>query len=257
MNSNDYILKAKKIHGDRYDYSLVQYKNNSIKIKIICSEHGIFEQAPYSHLSGRGCPKCAGRIVTDVDFILRSNKIHGKKYDYSLVQYMTTHKKVKIICPEHGIFEQAPSGHLSGRGCPKCVGKYMNSNDYILKAKKIHGDRYDYSLTEYNGTNEKVKIICPKHGVFEQLPNNHLQPNRCPKCVGHTKLTNDDYILKAKKIHGDRYDYSLTEYKNNNTKIKIICPKHGVFEQIPSKHVNMKRGCKECKKKKVASIKLS
>ena len=117
---------------------------------------------------------------------------------------------------------------------------------FISKAKKIHGSKYDYSQSKYVNIKTKVKIICPIHGVFEQLPNNHiLKAQRCPACTGNKKKTTSSFIVEANKIHKNKYDYSLVKYKNNQTKIIIKCPKHGEFERTPSSHL-MGRGCYHC-----------
>lgn len=75
----------------------------------------------------------------------------------------------------------------------------------------------------------KVKIICEKHGIFEQTPAHHMRGNGCQLCSENKKMTNGDFIGKVKEIHGNRYDYSLVEYTNSNTKVKIICEEHGEF----------------------------
>lgn len=119
--------KAKKVHKDKYDYSLVNYTNNKIKVKIICPIHGVFEQTPNNHLRGQGCPKCKGLNLADRQklntkrFIRKAEEIHNDKCDYSLVEYNGCYKKIKIICKYHGLFEQMAYSHLAGHGCPKCV----------------------------------------------------------------------------------------------------------------------------------------
>ena len=128
-NTNEFILKAKSVHSDKYVYDLVMYINAKTKIKIVCSEHGEFEQTPNKHLSGQGCGKCVGKNKTTQDFINGAIKIHGNKYDYSLVDYKNNYTKVSIICEEHGLFEQEPTNHLFGQGCGKCFGK-NKTTDY-------------------------------------------------------------------------------------------------------------------------------
>lgn len=192
MNSFDFIKKAKRIHDDKYDYSLVNYINNKHKIKIICNKHGIFNQSPRDHLNGAGC-SCCGKIknINSIklklqDFIARSNKIHNNKYDYSLVDYKNNSINVIITCPIHGNFKQRPSHHLNGSGCSCCgnvkKGKKNNVLDFIKNAEKVHSDKYDYSLVNYNNSKTKVIIICPIHGNFKQRPNDHLSGAGCPKC---------------------------------------------------------------------------
>ena len=247
LTKDEFILKSKEIHGDKYDYGLVDYKNSYTKVKIICSEHGIFEQTPILHYnSGCNCPKCKGRNRTTDDFIKESKKIHSDKYDYSLVDYINSDTKVKIICSIHGVFEQHAYNHLIGMGCDACGGtKTKNTKIFVDDAKKIHGDKYDYSLVDYINNKRKVKIICPEHGTFEQRPDDHYNGRGCLKCSGSEKSNTIDFIKKSKKIHDDKYNYSLVDYINTDNKVKIICSIHGIFEQSPSSHLSG-CGCQEC-----------
>ena len=189
-----FIEKAKLKHSDSYDYSLVDYINNKTNVKIICQIHGEFEQIPNTHLSGSGCPRCgsiikANKRKLDINtFINRAKEVHGDKYDYSLVKYVGDKIKVKIICPIHSEFEQTPHNHMNGSECTNCSyekrseNKKSNTENFIIKAKKIHGDKYMYDKTVYEDVLKKIKIQCQKHGVFEQSPNGHLNGQGCPKC---------------------------------------------------------------------------
>lgn len=179
----EFINKAIVIHGDKYDYSLVDYKKSKLNVIIICKEHGKFKQTPNSHLQGRGCPKCGGKkkLMTN-EFVKKAKLIHNNKYDYSNVVYTGTLNYINIICPTHGMFRQHANSHLSGRGCPKCVNKNVTTDEFINKAKLIHGNKYDYSLANYINSISKVKIICHMHGIFEQIPNSHLNGEGCPMC---------------------------------------------------------------------------
>jgi len=154
---------------------------------------------------------------------------------------------VKIICPEHGEFEQKPVVHVQGYGCAKCSGNVkLTTEEFIKKAKKVHGDRYDYSKVNYTNNRNKIIIICSEHGEFKQAPQKHLNGQNCPTCTGNVKLTTADFIRKAKEKHGDKYDYSKTEYKTQKFKVIIICPEHGEFEQNPSAHLYGHGGCPKC-----------
>jgi very-short-patch-repair endonuclease len=192
--------------------------------------------------------------LTTEEFIKRSKKIHGDKYDYSLVETNDIYNKVKIICPTHGVFEQATKSHLKGYECKICgqlksnKNRTSNTEEFIKKAKEIHGDEYDYSLVDYKTAKTNVKIICLKHGVFEQTPTNHIHKTNktgCSMCYGTKKRTTEEFIIKAKEIHGDKYDYSLIEYIKSDIRVKIICKEHGIFTQTPQKHLH-KRGCPIC-----------
>jgi len=192
------------------------------------------------------------RKKTTNEFIEDAKKIHSDKYDYSLVSYINNKTKIKIICPIHGIFEQIPIYHINKKcGCPKCKFEklkklFSHSKEYFIEKSKInHRNKYDYSLVKYINNRTKVKIICPVHGVFEQTPFKHVNRG-CQLCGGTSKNTIDNFIEKAKKIHNNKYDYSLVEYINNKSNIKIICKEHGIFEQTPSKHINSKQGCPIC-----------
>ena len=250
-NNNDFITKAHEVHGDKYDYSKVNYVNCETKVCIICSEHGEFWQTSGSHLSGRGCPKCIGRMMSTKEWIERAKLVHGDRYNYSKVEYINSKTKVCIICPEHGEFWQEPNSHLRGTGCPKCAnlssGSYQKSNinDFIIKAKEIHGEKYDYSKVNYVNAKTKVSIICTEHGEFWQTPSSHLRGAGCAKCSGCVKLNTNDFIIKAREIHGDKYDYSKVEYVNTKTKVSIICTEHGEFWQTPNGHLSG-AGCPKC-----------
>lgn len=145
-------------------------------------------------------------ITTDI-FVNKANLIHSNKYDYSLVEYKNSHTKVKIICKEHGEFEQIANNHLNGKGCPYCkkikISQYRSSNleQFLLKANMMHNTKYDYSLSIYNGDKIKIKIICKKHGIFEQTPDKHLEGQGCPLCKsskGEMKILN---FLISNKIN--------------------------------------------------------
>lgn len=249
-----FIKRANEVHNGKYDYSKSVYKNNSTYVTIICPEHGEFQQTPAAHWKGAGCPFCAGNLkMTKDEFITRAKKVHDDAYDYSKVDYSGIDNKVKIVCRKHNYeFEQTPNNHLHGQGCPICgnqkIGDKLrgNTEDFIAKAREVHGDKYDYSKVKYKKANEKVTIICRKHNYeFEQTPNSHLGGCGCPICSGVYRMPKDEFIAKAKEIHGDKYDYSKINYKNLTTKVVITCPDHGDFEQTPHKHLSGS-GCKEC-----------
>jgi hypothetical protein len=130
----------------------------------------------------------------------------------------------------------------------------LTQQDFINKANKKHNNFYDYSLVNYVNAITKVTIICPKHGEFKQQPNNHLYGQRCIKCMGDNvrkaRISNtNDFIKKSKEIHGEKYDYSLVNYKTGKDKVIIICSIHGEFLQTPFAHSSpsMKQGCPFCK----------
>jgi len=201
-----------------------------------------------------------GIKVTTEDFIKKAIAKHGTKYNYSKVVYKCSTEKVIIGCPVHGDVLQTPTWHINGYGCTKCGNslkskhKKIGKDGFIANAKSIHGDKYDYSLIEYTDCDSKVKIICGKHGEFAQSPYAHVNMKQgCPSCgkefcynlCKSKLLTTEEFIEKAKSRHGNRYDYSLVDYVNTATYVKIICSKHGVFKQKPSIHL-VSLGCQKC-----------
>jgi len=232
--TEEFIIDAYCKHSDRYNYKLVDYKNNRIKVKIICHIHGIFEQMSGSHLKGQGCPKCAGNIKKSTEeFIEDAYCKHGDRYNYKLVKYINAKTKVKIICPEHGIFKQMSGSHLKGNGCPKC-GVFELSNkfkkttqQFIEDAYCIHGDKYNYSLVQYRNNKTKVKIICHKHGIFKQTPNAHLQGNGCPKCgnkyngIIYAKNNIPVYNTYTKQLKP--YGIACRRNKEDNNVLEVKC----------------------------------
>ena len=191
--------------------------------------------------------------LTTEEFIEKAKQVYGDKYDYSKVNYINCDTKVIVICKEHGEFETRPDHFYNGHGCPKC-GTKQGSNklrqtkeEFIKKAKEIHGDKYDYSKVEYKTARKKVCIVCPKHGEFWQTPDAHLRGTGCPKCSLYRsyKYTTEEFIELSKKVHGDKYDYSKVEYFNRVTPVCIICHEHGEFWQKPREHFKG-FGCPEC-----------
>lgn len=156
--------------------------------------HGEFWQMPFSHLQGKGCPICAKihikqvQLCTIDEFIIKAKDKHGTYYDYSKVVYKGNRVKVCIICPVHGEFWQTPLSHLQGKGCRICgshkSGQSQKTSliNFIASAMGAHDNYYDYSKAVYINTMMKVCIICPKHGEFWQIPNNHLRGQGCPSC---------------------------------------------------------------------------
>ena len=226
MNTEEFIERAKKVHGDKYSYP-DEYVNSEQKIRIICPVHGTFFQTPHQHLRGQGCMKCYGNEnKTTEQYIAECRKVHGDKYDYSKTVYENAYSIVTITCPLHGDFLQIARTHLYGHGCPECSGKRKFDKDFFIKkAKEIHGDRYDYSLIRTIDNNRsKVPIICNKHGLFYQSVDSHInQRHGCPKCIRSTLEEKVATLLtqvnikyeeqkKFKWLGAQRLDFYLPDY---------------------------------------------
>lgn len=258
-----FLERAKKKYNNLYDYSKVKYIDNKTKVCIICPKHGEFWKTPTSHLQGKGCPRCKlqnyiPRLPNESNqefFIRRANIIHNNKYDYSKVEYVNNSTKVCIICPEHGEFWQIPNDHTSNHSeCPKCAAitrsqkTAFSNEEAINRLKLIHGDKYDYSKVVYKNNRSWIKLICPTHGEFQIKAEWAFKGRGCKKCSNEArKLNTEIFIQRAKEIHGDKYDYSLVNYIDYKTPVRIICPDHGEFWQTPNSHlgVNPSR-CPKC-----------
>lgn len=261
LTQEEFIAKARAVHGDKYDYSKAEYVNDRTRVCIICPEHGPFWQRPNGHFHGYGCNKCgyikAGlkQSLSAEQFINKSKAIHGDKYDYSKVEYINTRTEVCIICPEHGEFWQTPDSHLGGHGCRDCgylkvsEDKSDTVEDFKRKSKIAHGNKYDYSEVDYKDCYIPVKIICPTHGEFYKPPYHHIAGIGCVKCSNKYHKSTNEFIEASKNIHGEKYRYDRTVYISNKKSVIITCPIHGDFEQNPYNHLNG-ADCPCCKESK-------
>jgi len=141
---------------------------------------------------------------TKQEFIEEAQQVHGDRFDYSEVEYVNTHTPVKIMCGQCGlVFFQEPSSHLAGHGCPKCskkkTHKIIDQEVFIARAKEVHGDKYDYSKTEYKDMHSKVHIICPRHGDFYQRAQSHLLGSGCPECKRDKQVERIKRIMEIMK----------------------------------------------------------
>lgn len=254
-----YIEKAKNTHGDKYDYSLVEYKGWNDKIKIICPYHGEFLQKPQNHIL-RGCRRCSDKIHNKVDkerFLEKAISKHKDKFDYSLVKdFNNRYELIDIICKKHGEYKMTPETHLRTMGCEKCAKEVMSKTtrktpeQNIEIIKKVWGDTFKYDKTKEADKDSKLTVTCKKHGDFSKTIDNLIKGQGCPKCIVRVFNvgTKDNFVKKANKYHKNKYDYSLVEYVRSRYKVKILCKEHGIFEQTPNNH--LKAGCPKCDRDK-------
>lgn len=251
-----FIREAKQVHGDKFDYSLVEYVRSDKKVKIICPTHGVFEQEPVNHLS-YDCSRCQfdNKILSNEAYVEKCKKVHGDRYDYSKVEYKGAYSYVVITCSKHGDFEQQARIHVSGFGCKDCAKESISSKNrktteqFIASSEKIHGKRYNYSLVEYVHSQQEVVIGCEKHGNFLQKPKDHIGGSGCSACglestISHSKKDTEYFIEKARSVHGDLYDYSKSKYIAAREPIEIVCKYHGSFWQRVADHYIS--GCSKC-----------
>lgn len=194
---------------------------------------------------------------TTEQFIHQANKKHNNLYDYSKVCYDGDEHKISIICRTHGEFTQRPSHHLSGKGCKKCmcdkIGNLKRKPEmlFLEQCNMIHKDFYNYNKTIYRGKLYNMIVTCPIHGDFEIRADNHHSGSGCKECFlilnrERQKMGSDEFIRRSKILHKEKYTYEGLIYSNLETKVKITCPIHGVFNQSPMVHLN-NSGCPKCK----------
>jgi len=302
LTQEDYIKDCERVHNYKYDYSLVDYENTRSKIKIICKQHGVFEQLSKNHKDGQGCPSCSGRNQILSEYIEKCEKNHNNKYDYSLVTEIKKKSNIRIIDRKTNLTfiqtaEKNENGHTPTKiekeslierfknihnnkykylvdtdivGCTDKIKLVDNiSGDEFLyrvdrhllgmapnkvtlnrfksKSSEIHNNKYDYSLVkEIKGNKDIIDIICPEHGVFKQKVSNHMNlGDKCPECSGIRRWDTGILISEFIKTHFQIYDYSLVKYESTDKKVKIICKKHGVFNQGIHHHLRG-QGCPKC-----------
>lgn len=275
-SADRFIRKSRAVHGDRYDYSQVEYKGPGHKATIVCVKpgHGPFAQLPGGHLIGReGCPDCKREaaqkrlLKPQAEVIAEFRAVHGDRYNYDQVQYTGSDDHVLIGCDQHGVWGQAPGHHRKGHGCPKCgserAGKTTRGTKrkmpkwdlksrwehFLKRAHEVHGDRYGYGFVVYSNSTKPVILVCSKHNLFEQQPAAHLQGSGCPVCGDlrgkGKRWSTEEFIAKARLVHGERYDYSQVDYKHGNTKIQLGCARHGCYLQAPRAHL-AGQDCPKC-----------
>lgn len=166
----EFEAKARKMHGNKYDYSLVDYDNATTKVRIICPSHGEFLQEPSCHLNGNGCNLCAlehssssKRNCAMESFEKKAREVHGNKYDYSLVDYDTSHSCVDIICPTHGVFRQTPSNHLGGCGCQRCNLSHMEGK--LISWLESSGVEFEFQKKFHWLGLQSIDFYLPRHNI--------------------------------------------------------------------------------------------
>lgn len=263
MNTQDFIDRAIKVHGQNYVYDQVVYKNNHTPVKIVCPDHGVFSPTPSSHLIGSRCPKCAQALIAQklsaksrAAFVSKAQVVHaGKGYSYEQVVYINQTTPVKIVCPKHGVWEPLPLNFLRGAGCFWCgierttAAKHDSLASFVAKARATHGERYDYTDTKYVTSQIKCNVRCPAHGEFYLTPSSHVQGTGCPKCgfehVAALRRMPRSVFEQRMKASMPDIDVSKANYAGYKKKLEVVCPVHGSFWKAPD-HLFRGQGCPAC-----------
>ena len=254
LTQEEFIKRARAVHGDTDILDEVKYTSMFDKITLICPTHGRYEMSARQYLRGCRCPKCnTVHYRTPQEFIDEANTIHNNKYDYSHVSEFKTHSRVTFVCPIHGEFKQSWKSHLNGCGCPACSNRKKKTTDEFIKEyKEKYNNNYDLSKVNYVNAYTKVCLICPEHGEFWVTPHALLSQNvGCPVCGRNAikdknRMSQDELIKRIKEIHGDYYDLSKVKYSGIYNKIELVCPKHGSFWIRPHNILSGGQGCRKC-----------
>lgn len=246
FTQEEMIEKFISFHPE-YSYQKTVYVRTHEKVVITCNKHGDFLITPHNFFQGQRCPKCGiekrakSQSLGTEEFIRRAKLMHPE-YDYNEVKYLNNLTKVKIYCKKHGLFYITPGSFLAGSICAKCANENsaekqkMSKEKFISRVKCIFPN-YDYSKVNYVNNHTKVTVICPSHGEIQLIPANMLLGMGCRRCgieraANSQRLTLNEFIERAVKMHPD-YDYSKVHYINSDTKVSVICKKHGEFQIIP------------------------
>lgn len=214
LTQEEFVFRAKEIHGDKYDYSNSIYVNSSTKLIVICHKHGQFLITPRDHIMSRqrGCRKCGYDSVrkkksySHDEYMYMLNKVHSNSYDYSKTIYANSENKIVVICKKHGDFKIDPSGHLAGRGCSKCSYERVAKNRKLSESdiRRAHGDRFTYDLSNHTNSYKKIRILCPEHGWFECSVSVHMRTKNggCKLC---RRAKHDKSIAERSERHKKRH----------------------------------------------------
>lgn len=261
----EWIKLLSETHNNEYDYSkLPNELGYNTRITIVCPKHGDFEMKTANHYSNKNkCPKCSyeNRFTSKEEWLRKFKEAHNDKYDYSKSDIVDNKTPIIIICPEHGEFKQAPMAHSLGQGCLECYNKYgrgkgrkISKEEFIQRARKVHGDKYDYTNTIIGiQLVDKGWIKCPEHGLFEQSLSCHLSGDGCAKCSGKYNLSNEEYLEECERIYGTKYDLSKVKFVNNNSNVIIGCKEHG-FVEVNARSFKRGHGCIKCNLSKGENI---
>lgn len=262
---NLFLEKARKAHGNKYDYSHVDFVRKSDHVKILCPHHGPFTQSVENHTrktKPAGCKACGIEVRrqhfkrTNDEFIGLSKEKFGNLFDYSLVDYINQDTKITLVCKTHGEFTVTPVSHLqSPTGCPRC-SKEACDRDRIMpfsivhgKLKSVHGDKYRFIENTYKGTDSKISFACPIHGQREQHVYNLLNGHGCSMCDTDTIRTIDDFQFKLNTLYGDMFKVLSKEWQGQLVPHWVMC-RYGHKLNIPPRIYYNLYGCPKCNDEK-------
>ena len=265
ITTEEFIRRSKVVHGNKYDYSKSEYTFSRKKLIVICKKHGEFKISPNNHFRGKGCKECGfvrsrkSRLKGIDYFITKSRIHHGEKYNYDLVKYVNSKKKVKIICPIHGEFLQQLGNHSRGFGCKMCGHKFRSENHpkklglevFIKRCNDVWGGLYDFSkIKNYVNNSSKVDVICNKHGEFVSTPRQLLEGSGCYKCgleriSDSQRIDYPEFIEELRTVWGEKYHVKPEHYESYQS-FQVYCKKHDYYWNTNGSNFLKGHGCRHC-----------
>ena len=253
LDAELFFKNCARVHENKYDYSNAEYQNYQSILNIKCPDHGYFESKAANHIRGSGCGKCASikrsvsRVKKGYQWIEDFKKVHGDFYIYDKSVFKNSDTPIEIICPLHRAFWLSPVSHMKGFGCLLCLGRRVSLKDYIDRARKVHGLKYDYSETEIKKIDSHISIICRVHGKIKIHANSHLNGHGCKACsIEKKRKSLEKLISEFVSVQGYYYNYDFVIYKDSKSLLKIQCPKHGMFTQRARTH-RLGGQCPKCR----------
>lgn len=253
MTFEEFVQKAREVRGDRFEYRADGWKGVASKVWITCPDHGEWHTLGNLHLRGIECPRCAqpGANMTFDEYVVKARESRGDRFSYRPEGWKGISGKVWITCPDHGEWHAPAAWHLKGIECPRCSRPRANMtfDEMVVEARSIHGYQFDYVDEKWTGVAGVVVYDCPFHGRIEQIAGDHLRGIGCRQCgfvkVGDaSRMTREEFIVKAHSVHGDRYDYPDQPF-GGRTALQIVCRVHGPFKQRRGEHF-AGHGCHTC-----------
>lgn len=254
MTFEEFVAKAREVRGDRFEYRTEGWAGIKGKVLIVCPNHGEFRAAAHMHLRGIECPKCSrpGAGMTFDEMVVKAVQKHGERYSYVDEQWVGMAGNVVYDCPDHGRIVQKAFDHLNKGGCRQCgrkkgaLARISSLDNFIEKARRTHGERYQYLHPMPETADEPIIVTCPDHGEFRIVRSQHINGGLCPGCKVHKRRDQSEFVADAIAVHGDSFTYEKAEFAGMTTKVVVTCPVHGDFSITPASLILRGSGCSRC-----------
>lgn len=261
LSQEQVLEQFKEVHGDAFDYSKVVYVDTHTPVEVYCKKHDFtFSTSPKEHKKGTRCYRCGREAQiqkakkSDDIFIKQMFELYGDNYDVSGMNYINTKTDIEVVCKKHGKFEKKPCELLEGKACDKCSKrantKSTNKDIFIEEARKVYGDKDDYTKTDIISARDTIQVTCTKHNLtFDKSISTYLLGWGCPKCSAENyrklrAIPKEDYYRRANEAHGNKYTYN-NDYITSAHAITFYCKEHGRQRRNSYEHLRG-AGCRKC-----------